>query len=232
MAHYLDYVLKHIWRPSLEKQMLIVFCATSRYYSHTKCQKFGPLESSGDLRELALAAVQVVPFLVLSFYYWQYFFFVPWLRLGCSGFMLVWSNFGHFWEDKVKSRRSNLYTKNVFFVVYFCLFVFLSCKRYLTKNPVHCQCPYYSIDEIVVHTKSNISKTVAEAKVKSWKVSVQVWLVQCINNDIRGICKRGQLRIPTNMRITNKILFPRHQLWIRILTKGGEQWELNVIRRN
>ena len=129
--------------------MLIVFCATSRYYSHTKCQKFGPLESSGDLRELALAAVQVVPFLVLSFYYWQSFFFVPWLRLGCSGFMLVWSNFGHFWEDKVKSRRSNLYTKNVFFVVYFCLFVFLSCKRYLTKNPVHCQCPYYSIDEIV-----------------------------------------------------------------------------------
>ena len=149
MAHYLDYVLKHIWRPSLEKQMLIVFCATSRYYSHTKCQKFGPLESSGDLRELALAAVQVVPFLVLSFYYWQYFFFVPWLRLGCSGFMLVWSNFGHFWEDKVKSRHSNLYTK-MFFCV-FLSFCFLSCKRYLTKNPVHSQCliQFKSIQKVI-----------------------------------------------------------------------------------
>ena len=79
-------------------------------------------------------------------------------------------------SEKIKSKAdAATYTQKMFFfVVYFCLFVFLSCKRYLTKNPVHCQCPYYSIDEIVVHTKSNISKTVAEAKVKSWKVSVQV----------------------------------------------------------
>ena len=77
-------------------------------------------------------------------------------------------------SEKIKSKADAATSTQKCFSVYFCLFVFLSCKRYLTKNPVHCQCLNYSIDEIVVHTKSNISKTVAEAKVKSWKVSVQV----------------------------------------------------------